>query len=107
MEDQSFPKYQFSKFTPDNGQWVVRSNDLEDFKKALANATDIFASKPDPVPAGDATIAQVMPKQGSTPRCSMHPSVNMIQAKSGKWYHKNEETGELCFGTGWYVPKNP
>lgn len=38
--------------------------------------------------------------------CPMHGEPT-IKSKRGNWWHKNEATGEICVGKGYFKPKKP
>ena len=95
----SFPRYQFSEFvggTREGGQWVVRSNDLNDFKTALNDMGAIFDKK---TPATSAKVTTTPPSM-----CPMHGVAmeSAISAKTNKayWSHRNEDNA-ICFGKGY------
>lgn len=79
MEDQTFPKYQYSEFIKSGGrdaQIVVRSNEWEEFETLLKQALSIVkaASKQDeaPNPSNDVMekyLANQKPTQGDVPAC--------------------------------------
>lgn len=87
MEDQSFPQYQFSVFTKDNGQFVVRGNDFDiftnDLKRILAlkKASDSLVEPVSPRNDVQAHYNSPSADLGNCPDCG---APNMIYQKSGK-----------------------
>ena len=87
MEDTSFNKYQFSVFTKDQGQFVVRSNDFEEFTEQLKQILAIKKASDaihEPVtPENDVQAHYNAPSAdlGVCPDCG---APNIVYKKSGK-----------------------
>ncbi len=94
MENEGYPKYQYSKFSPDHlEQWVIRSNDYADFLEALDNIKTIIApaeSSQAPAPFPSA-VPEEEPGACVLPECSIHHV--LMKERRGKdgqtwWDHR-------------------
>ena len=87
MEDTTFNKYQFSVFTKDQGQFVVRSNDFEEFTEqlkqvlALKKASDALHEPVTPQNDVQAAFNASQTDLGNCPDCG---APNIVYKKSGK-----------------------
>lgn len=103
MEDQSFPRFQYSVFTANGGQFVVRSNDFETFKEdiktilAYKKASDATSEANTPQndvkTAYNASQSQFCARHNVPLQWSQYPS-----KKTGKKYLYHKDGDQLCFG---------
>lgn len=111
-------RFQWSKFR--NGkdeQFVVRSDDWQEFQKDIQNVMDRFfdfaaemeAAQEDPMPTDEEIASAKLeqePKQNTLAKntgfCSDH-QVQMKTNKNGKFYHREFANGKarFCNGYGW------
>jgi len=102
MEDNTYPKYQFSVFSG-KAQFVVRSEEFDEFKEMLKNV-DALVKQYEQVhgevtPQNDVVAAYVA-NPTEKKFCAIHGSEMKIaiSKKTGKpyWYHRVGK--EMCFG---------
>jgi len=120
MEDNMFPKYQYSQFDVHHtgDQMVVRSNDETEFKKMVDYVRGLKTpQQPQPVkpttPVVQPEVRVSVDQFEQDHNCPTH-GVPMKQRESKKrdvktgkpiiyWDHRRQENGvwEKCFGKGW------
>ena len=89
MEDNGFPKYQYSVFTNDNrkGQYVVRSNNFEEFKTLLKEIETL-----DPVENKEPAVED-------TAICTIHKvALKHFEKDGSEWWSHQMNDGKWCNG---------
>lgn len=114
MEDQTFPKYQYSEFIKSGGrdaQIVVRSDSWEEFQTQLKQALSVVkaASKTNEAPNPSNDVVEAWKEKEEVKYCSKHgsPMKKAVSKKTNKpyWYHDGENGEGRCFGNG-YLASN-
>lgn len=100
---KGFPTFQYSEFLNgrDSGQFVVRSNSLEEFTRAVAEAKQLFATSVAKTPPVSVSVAQTptaeqvdygrgvpptnIPTTSNAPVCPIHQK-SMRFGKNGHWF---------------------
>lgn len=111
---ESYPKYQYSQFDKVEGQYVVRSEDQEEFKKLVAlvkiatgNTFPKASQTQNPAPTGDKPKVPYMWSGDTCPTCNKGILAKTVKvSKTGEKYDALICDQQGCKGFA-YVSKYP